>query len=128
MNTKLLMTVSALLMGAAGILLSFLPDETASLLGLPGENTIVMQLIGAQLFGFAMLNWMAKANLIGGIYSRPVAIGNWAHFFIGALALIKWGASASPTPAAIAVTVAYALLAALFGYVLFTHPVAAVKT
>ena len=36
-----------------------------------------------------MLNWMAKGTLIGGIYNKPIAIGNFTHFTIGGLALIK---------------------------------------
>jgi hypothetical protein len=35
-----------------------------------------------------MLNWMARANRIGGIYSRPVAMGNFLHFTMGALVLL----------------------------------------
>ena len=38
---------------------------------------------------FAMLNWMAKGVIIGGIYSRPIVIANLAHFLIGDLELIK---------------------------------------
>ena len=32
---------------------------------------------------------MAKESLIGGIYNRPIAIGNFMHFAVGAMALIK---------------------------------------
>src|SRR6187551_3157567 len=91
MNTKLVMTASAIVMGLAGILFSFMPQEVLSYVSSDPSliNSVIIQLIGALYFSFAMVNWTAKANLIGGIYNRPVAIGNLTHFIIGALALIK---------------------------------------
>ena len=55
-----------------------------------GINIIVLQLLGGLYFGFGMLNWTAKGNLTGGIYSRPVAMGNLTHFVMGGLALLKF--------------------------------------
>lgn len=83
------MTITAAILGATGIVLTFMPQEVASFLNLPEATTILFQILGALYFGFAMLNWTAKANLIGGIYSRPVAIANFTHFLIGGLALAK---------------------------------------
>jgi len=40
-------------------------------------------------FGFAMINWTAKTSLLGWIYGRPIPIGNFAHYAIAALALLK---------------------------------------
>ena len=74
-------------MGVTGIILSFIPQEVSHFLSLTESTPIVFQILGALYFGFAMLNWTAKANLIGGIYSRPVAIGNFTHFLIGGLIL-----------------------------------------
>lgn len=115
------MSISATILGAAGILLSFLPQESAGFMGWSSTDPVVFQLLGALYFGFAMINWTAKANLIGGIYGRPIAIGNFTHFLIAALALIKIAFNA-PTPPVIAVAIAYSLLAILFGYIFFTHP------
>lgn len=122
LNTKILMITSAVIMGGAGIILSFLPDETAAWMEWGSDSTIALQLLGALLFGFAMINWMAKGNLIGGIYSRPIAIGNFTHFFIGALALIRSATGGSHSSILLIATVAYSMLGILFGYVLFTHP------
>lgn len=119
MNTKLLMTTSAAILGATGIMLTFLPNEISTYLGIIGTNPILLQILGALYFGFAMLNWAAKANLIGGIYSKPVAIGNFTHFLIGGLALAKLGFK---TYTGIATT-CYLIFAILFGYVLFNNPV-----
>ena len=124
MNTKILMSVSALIMGVTGILLSFMPHEALNYLnGSTGStmDPLFIQLLGALYFAFGMVNWMAKGSLIGGIYARPIAIGNLTHFMIGALALLKAYNSASPV--LLGATVIYVALAILFGIVFFRHPV-----
>lgn len=125
MNTKLLMTLSSLLMGAAGIILSFAPSEVLQYLKIESAiavEVVIMQILGALYFAFAMVNWTAKANLIGGIYGRPIAIGNLTHFVIGALALIKSYFSNHESVVLI-FAVIYAVFAVLFSIVFFTHPV-----
>lgn len=121
MNTKLLMALSALILGSTGIILSFLPQESAAFLDLDSSD-IVMQLLGAAYFGFAMINWTAKANLIGGIYGRPIAIGNFTHFVVASLALIKLTLKNSGDIVLIALSIVYTLLAISYAYVFFTHP------
>ena len=118
MNTKLLMTISAFILGIVGIILSFLPLEVSKYLEMVGTNSIILQILGALYFGFAMLNWTAKANLIGGIYSRPVAIGNFTHFFIGGLALAKLSFKNLSLTYILITTITYSIFAILFGYVL----------
>lgn len=122
MNTKLLMTITAIILGAIGIVLTFVPLEVSNLLNFTEPIAIVFQVLGALYFGFAMLNWTAKANLIGGIYSRPVAIGNFTHFLIGGLALIKLVLHNTNATYIWACAIMYLIFALLFGYVLFTNP------
>ncbi|MEO6819232.1 MAG: hypothetical protein ABI266_05600, partial [Ginsengibacter sp.] len=92
MNTKLLMISSASIMGLFSIIATFLPNEILIALGqIPTALLILMlQITGAIYFGFAIMNWMAKTVLIGGIYARPLAMGNFSHFIIVALALMKF--------------------------------------
>lgn len=126
MNTKLIMTASSVFMGIVGIALSFMPNEVLKTLGqIPNSAlTIILQITGALYFGFAMINWMAKAVLSGGIYSRPLNIGNFSHFFIAGLALVKTSLNSNTTSTYIfGLTIIYVLFAVLFGYVLFTHPI-----
>jgi len=126
MNTKLLMAASSVFMGLIGIALSFMPSEFLEIFGqMPNETlTLILQLTGALYFGFAMTNWMAKNVLIGGIYSRPLSIGNFSHFFIAGLALIKTFFNSNTTSTyIIGLTIIYVLFAILFGYILFTHPI-----
>jgi Na+-driven multidrug efflux pump len=123
MNTKLLMAASALFMAIAGVLFSFLPHEILAFSDSPVNDfvALVFQLTGALYFGFAILNWMAKNNLIGGIYSRPLALGNFLHFVAGGLALLK-GAMANGNTEIWVLAAVYLVFAALFGLVTFTHP------
>ncbi len=125
MNTKLLMKSSSIFMGAIGIALSLMPNEVIEAVAqIPNLTlTIILQLTGALYFGFAMTNWMAKTVLIGGIYSRPLAIGNFTHFFIAGLALIKTLLNSNITSIYFyGMTISYVLFAILFGYLIFTHP------
>ena len=128
MNTKLLMSISAIILGIVAIVLSFFPQEISNYAGFGTTDLIVLQILGALYFGFAILNWTAKANLIGGIYSRPVAIGNFAHFMIGALALVKLSFSSATLPYIWIAAIIYSIFAVLFGYIFFTNPVAKNKS
>ena len=89
MNTKALMTSSAIILALIGISLIFLPKEILDYLELSVSDTLelLMQIIGSLYFAFAMLNWMSKGSLIGGIYGRPIAIANLTHFVIAGLCL-----------------------------------------
>lgn len=118
------MMASALLMGILGITASFLPHELLKIanISISGFEPIAVQIMGALYLGFAMMNWMSKGITIGGIYARPLALGNFMHFAIGALALIKGASNNQDLKFFWAGVVIYALFAIIFGYVLFTHP------
>ncbi len=111
-------------MALAGLVLQFFPHEFLSYFGASADGpvSIFMQLLGALYLGFAMTNWMAKAVLIGGIYARPLAIGNLAHFTVGALAIIKYAFSAGSEPVIWIAALIYTIFAVLFGIVFVTHP------
>ncbi|MFC5539933.1 hypothetical protein ACFPQ1_36885 [Rhodocytophaga aerolata] len=58
----------------------------------------------------------------GGIYGKPITLGNFTHFAIGTLALLKWVMQGTPSIVWLAITLLYLLFAIVFGYILFTHP------
>jgi hypothetical protein len=120
MNTKLLMTASALVLGLAGLAASFAPAELLTAWGAPAteQTALLVQLLGALYFSFALLNWTARGAIIGGIYARPVSIGNFLHFTMGALAIAKHDLSQHGLPAVMALVV-YATFAVLFGALVF---------
>ena len=124
MNTRLLMRASSICMGVLAVPAIFAPQEVmAYVSGQSGAvGTLATQVFGAVYFGFALLNWMAQANLIGGIYSRPVAIGNFVHFLVAALALVKAVLAGQHSMPALAGAAAYTAFAVLFALVLFRNP------
>ncbi|MFO1395446.1 MAG: hypothetical protein U1F48_00130 [Burkholderiales bacterium] len=126
-STRLLMQASALLMAALGLAATFLPQEIMRYAAGPdsGLAVVMLQVMGALYVGFALLNWMARGNLIGGIYSRPVAVGNLAHFLVAALALGKAVLAGHHAPALVAAAIVYAAFAALFARVVLRPPPAA---
>lgn len=119
------MTVSAIVLGGAGIALIFAPEEAVRffMVGADKQAVLFIQIIGAAYFAFAMLNWMTKDNAIGGIYNRPIAIANVTHFGIAGLALVKALAANPNLPYQWwALTAFYAVFAIAFGIVFLRHP------
>jgi hypothetical protein len=121
---RLLMGASALFLFALGVPCMFAPDVVlAHLTGStsPAAETLV-QLTGALYAGFGALNWMSKASLMGGIYGRPVALGNLLHFLAGGLALLKAASVMGQPVLAWLVAIVYALFAMGFARVVFRNP------
>jgi len=112
-------------MAGLGVVASFLPQEIATHFGARPDAQIVLviQITGALYLGFAALNWMAKAVLIGGIYSRPVALGNFLHFGVVAMVLVKSLLNGYRANDVIVETALYSFFAVGFGLALFTHPI-----
>ena len=125
MNTKLIMTISALFLGILGLSLSFFPAEINTQLNTTPNtvSTLFLQLLSAVYLGFALMNWMAKGTLIGGIYNRPIAIGNFMHFLVGTLALIKVVTHIDThREIIISLSIVYAIFAICFAYIFRTNP------
>ena len=126
MNTKILMIASSAYLGITGLGLTFIPEEIAEHLN--GEinqtSNLFLQILGSLYLGFAMLNWMTKSNLIGGIYSKPLVIGNLAHFLISSFALIKIVGQYSGNEFSIIliVTIIYCVFTLSFGYIFMHNP------
>jgi hypothetical protein len=124
MKSRYLLMTSAIYLGALGLFALFAPEYALRALGLE-ENEgaqLLMQLLGGLHVAFGYLNWMAKGTLVGGIYGRPISGGNLVLFVTTALALWKSGDVIIARAIAWFLTAAYALLAAGFGLVMYTHP------
>lgn len=125
MSTKIIMTTSAIFMGVIGVLLSFLPNEITNYLSIaPNSITILFFMLMSSLYlGFGLLNWMAKGTLIGGIYNKPIAIGNLMHFGVGAIALVKVASKIEMhSEIVISLAVAYLIFAILFFLIFRNNP------
>jgi uncharacterized membrane protein YuzA (DUF378 family) len=115
---------SAAFMAVAGLVLSFLPGESLVAAGVEAEPVLVVfvQVTGALYLGFAMLNWSARGVMIGGIYARPVGLGNFLHFAVVAATLGK-AASVTATAPMILLAGLYTVFGIWFALVVFTSPV-----
>ena len=123
MHTKILMGSSSVALGLAGIAASFAPTELLRALGSPaGEPLpVLIQLLGAMYIAFALTNWTAKDNIIGGSYSRPLSLGNCVHFIVGALALAKQQFAHGVRMPLIAALIVYTVFAICFAWLVFGH-------
>lgn len=126
---RLLMIASAAFLVLLGLPCVFAPDRV--LAQLTGSTSIlgeiIVHLAGALYAGFAVLNWMSKGSLMGGIYGRPVAVGNFLHFFAGAMAVVKVIPVIGAPAIAWFACVGYILFAVGFGLVVLRNPLAAKK-
>lgn len=84
-----------------------------------GAATILLQLYGAALFGLAMTGWMVKDAVVGGIFGRSYVVGNAAHAFVGAFALVRPAMVPNSAPLLRLVACVYVALAIVFGYLMF---------
>ena len=123
--TRFLMSASAIALGLLGLSCLFAPDIVIGQFGALGSGpaVLIVQVTGALYLGFAVLNWMWRGNLIGGIYGRPVTIANLLHFVAAGLAMVKvvWRGSEPPFLSSLAAF--YVVFAVSFAIVLFRHPV-----
>ena len=123
MHGRHVLTVSALILFAFGGAALFAADEMARLFGADASRglALAIQLVGCGLLGFAALNWMSRGNRIGGIYARPIGIGNLLLFLTASLTIGK-AALAGSVP--IIVTAAggiFGVLALIFAWLVFVH-------
>jgi hypothetical protein len=123
MKTNLLMVVSSILLGLAGIVALFAPQELLAALHVPVTHPlpVVIQLMGAFYVAFALTNWTAKDSIIGGIYARPISLGNFAHFTVGELVLAKNQLTDGAPALLFVVLIVYAVFALIFGWLVFVH-------
>jgi hypothetical protein len=120
------MTLAAAFMAIGGIACTFFPREILTMHGTTPDrgSVLLVQIAGALYLGFAIMNWTARGNLIGGIYSRPLTLGNFVYFLNIALAMVRMAAN-DPHASTVAAAVIHALFAAAFTFVIFAGRVPA---
>jgi len=121
MNTRKLMLVASLLPGFAGLFALFVPNALLAWLNVSvtTQLSVLVQLLGVVYFSVALMNWTAKDSAIGGVYARPVSLGNFSHFFIGTLVLAKYLLSNGFKFPVLLLLVVYAGLAIMFYWLVF---------
>ena len=118
-HSRILLLSSAIFMAALGLVATFTPENVLGTGAVGTMPTLVAQIAGALYLGFAMLNWMAKDNAIGGIYSRPVALGNLLHFFAVAMSLLRLIRAGDHQSAILVVSLVYVAFTVGFGFLVF---------
>lgn len=120
MNSKLIYTSYSILLAIAGLAMLFLGDEVTYLLRTP-SSPLINSIIAALYFGFATVNWHSKNLTIGGIYGRPLLLGNIGHTTIGAISLFKI-AFDTPSLLVIIIAVIYTIFLVAFTWLMYTDP------
>ncbi len=118
-QTRILLSSSALFLLALGLIATFAPETLTGPTAAGSMSTLAVEVAGALYLGFAILNWMAKDNAIGGIYSRPVAMGNLLHCFAVTMTLLRLIKAGDHQPAFLVVSVVYVAFTVGFGFLVF---------
>jgi hypothetical protein len=121
-----LLVASALVYGATGLGLIFLPVEIVSAIGAGAAPAGVWmaQITGAALFALSQLNWMQRFAKVGGIFGRPVLIPNVVFATVAFFASVRsWRRDPERIEIAVAAAV-LAVLGLLFAMRLLARPAA----
>ena len=124
-----LLLSSALVNLVGSLVCLFAGGELLAAFGATGTSLerALVQLVGAGLFGFAMLNWMNRHAPIGGIYGRPLVVANLAHTVTAALSLLQIIRRGEAAGAVVAAFAFYGVFAIGFGVRLFAGPPATLR-
>ncbi len=120
---KIMITAAAIVLFILGVLLNFIPDESASIMGMGEDEALAFSLqIDAGLsLGLGLLNWMTRRAAIGGIYNKPLVLANTLSFVVIALALYRGLSSGLLSRVMWAPFFVMALLAIGFAYLAFLY-------
>lgn len=80
---------SSLLLAVLGVGLLFFPEASADILSLPEESARALPLIAGGQLGLAMLNWAGRGAVYGGVYGRPIVVGNFGNAVITSSVLLR---------------------------------------
>ncbi|MDZ7720201.1 MAG: hypothetical protein U5K72_15405 [Balneolaceae bacterium] len=124
--SKIVLISSAIINAILGIAITFLPQETGQFIGTTEMNTAdlaLMQILGSALIGIAIINYMSRGITIGGIYGKPLLLGNLVFHLATGLGLIKYVFSAESWILFGLPALLYLILTAGFIKLNFTSPV-----
>jgi hypothetical protein len=123
MISKVIVTASAVFLLALGVGLDFLPQEASARLGLGTAPmaALLFQVLAAAFLGMGFQNWFSKANPMGGIYSRPLALQNFLCFGVAAITLDRAVFHGGVPKAILAAAIVFSTFALAFGWLMFFH-------
>lgn len=96
---RTLLIISGVINGIAGTVLTFIPEELLLWTdGKAGEAAILLvSITGAAMLGFGMMNYMGRNAIYGGIYGKPIILGNLLFHTVTAVHLIKFSINTNDT-------------------------------
>jgi len=120
---NILLTVSSIAFFGAAVPLLFAPEELTRLAGGSTSTAVqaLLQLVGSGLFGFALLNWMARYTRTDGIFGRPLVMANLGHTASAGLLLGHIAVRNKVSALFLAPVAFYGLLALAFGFQLLAR-------
>ena len=123
MISRIIVTASAVFLLALGIGLDFLPQEASARLGLGTAPmaVLLLQVLAAAFLGLGFLNWLSKANPMGGIYSRPLALENFLCFGVADITLDRAVFRGAVPKEILATAIAFTAFALAFGWMIIYH-------
>ncbi|HXM99528.1 MAG TPA: hypothetical protein VN982_13720 [Candidatus Dormibacteraeota bacterium] len=123
MRAQPILLSAALFLALFGLSCLFVPATLLARVGtMPQWPALTgVQLLGSIFLGFAALNWFSRRTPAGGIYSRPLVVGNFMHFGCGAMVCAKslMRPHDSLWLTFLTLTIIYAVFAIAFGALLF---------
>jgi hypothetical protein len=124
MMSSVLSHISALLLFVAGLVLLFAPDVVlpAVVPGFPAAGAWLGQLLAAAWLGVAVLTWLQRKAVLGGIYGRPTVLANLALYFISALSLLRVLLNHGAVPILWVLVAIMCVLALAYGALLLCGP------
>lgn len=84
-----ILAASSLLLAVLGGGLLFFPDAGADILSLSEGSARSPPLVAGGQLGFAMLNWTGRGAVYGGVYGRPIVVGNFVNAVITSSMLLR---------------------------------------
>jgi hypothetical protein len=125
-QSKYILTTSAVIYLLFGLGISFLPEETGRIFGTAsqyGVDLLLMKVIGALFFGIGVINFMSRKTIVGGIYGRPITLGNAMLSMIIASQFLKFNYYQDGVGAHFwLVAVIFSTLSLSFIYLFFSTP------
>ncbi|MEO8224275.1 MAG: hypothetical protein ABI661_05675 [Gammaproteobacteria bacterium] len=125
MISSLISRTSAGFLAIGGLVLLFAPDELLprALPAFPVTVSWMGQLVAAGWLGLAVLNWVSRSTVLGGIYGRPVVLANAWFYFIGATTLLRVMFAHEHLMMLGWIAVPVAVFAGVYAWLLFRGPI-----
>lgn len=124
MKATTLTHLSLVLFGTAGTVLLFAGADVLPTV-FDASDGWLAQLVASGWLAMAMLNWLHRRSVVGGIHGRPLVMSNLVVWVIVSTTLAKAGGAPIPELLRIGVSSVAGLMALTYGWLMMRGPFAA---